>query len=118
MNMVRRGPTNRDRARPPRCRFMPPVREPPSSPPTMTAVPWRGEGATEAGQRGVPRDVDDDVVAGVAVGGVLAGVVDDLVGTEDRTNSALPGLHAPVTWAPAALGELHGQAADAARGHP
>src|SRR3954465_11223889 len=97
---------------------MPPVREPPASPPTMTAVPWRGERATEAGQRGVPRDVDDDVVAAVAVGGVLAGGVDDLVGTEGGARSAWPGRHAPGTCAPAALGELHGQAADAARGHP
>ena len=59
-----------------------PVQLPPSSPPTMTTVPRGSEDPTQPSEGGVSGDVDDEVVALVPVGEVLAGVVDDVVGAE------------------------------------
>ena len=50
-----------------------------------------------------PGDVEEQVVAPVAVGEVLAGVVDDVVGAERSGLSTLPVLHTAVTSAPSAF---------------
>ena len=63
----------------------------------------RSEGPTEVGQPAVAADVEDGVVALLAVGEVVAGVVDDVIGAEARTRSILAVLHTPVTSAPKAL---------------
>src|SRR3954451_1154488 len=57
----------------------PPVMRPPCSPPRMTAVPYRGNGAAQPSQRRVSCDVEDEVIVAGAVGEVLPGVVDDVV---------------------------------------
>ena len=43
---------------------------------------FRGQGSTKVRQPAVAPDVEDDVVALVAVGEVVARVVDDVIGTE------------------------------------
>jgi hypothetical protein len=68
------------------------------------------------GQPAVAADVEDDVVALPAVGGVLAGVVDDVVGTQrpDRLDLRRP-AHAGDLGS-VRLGDLDGEAAHPARG--
>jgi hypothetical protein len=58
--------------------------------------PLRREGAPQTRQRRVPTDVEDQVVQLIALGEVLAGVVEDLLGS-DRTMSTFVVPHTPVT---------------------
>src|SRR5215211_5630567 len=62
-------------------RSRPPSHRPPPSPPTMTRVP-REARAPEACQRRVPADVEDQIVALLALGEVLVPIVDDVIGTD------------------------------------
>jgi len=62
-----------------------------------------GEGSTEVRQPIAATDIEDGVVALLAVGEVVARVVDVVVGPMARTRSILAVLHTPVTLAPKAL---------------
>src|SRR5215208_5301744 len=67
--------------------------EPPSSPFASNddEGPPRSEGPPEACQRRVPADVQDQIVALIALGEVLAGVVDDVIRTDGSDHLHLRG---------------------------
>ena len=91
--------------------------EPPSSPFASgdDEGPLGGEGAPEACQRGVPADVEDQVVALIALGEVLARVVDDVIRTDGSDHLHLRGAaHAGYVRAER-LGDLHGIGPHSAR---
>ena len=67
------------------------------------------------GQPAVAADVEDDVVAVLAVGEVLARVVDDVVGAEGADQVHLRGAAHAGDLGAERLGDLHGEAAHAAR---
>ena len=76
----------------------------------------RGEGAPRRGEGMVARDVDDDVVALGALGEVVLGVVDDVVGADRSDHLELARrIHAGHVRA-VGLGELDGEDADAPAG--
>ena len=87
---------------------MPP--EPPSSPLTSgdDEGPPGDEGAPEACQRRVPADVQDQVVALIALGEVLAGVVDDVIRTDGSDHLHLLGAAHAGNAGAERLGYLHG----------
>src|SRR5262249_58670077 len=64
----------------------------------------------------VPADVEDQVVVLAAVGEVLPGVVDDLVGADRADQADFRGAGHAGDRGPEGLGELHGIGADASRG--
>ncbi len=76
--------------------------------------PGRGEGAAQPCDGGVPGDVEDQVVVVGAVGEVVAGVVDDVVGAEGSHQVELRGAAHAGDLGAEGLGQLHGVAADAA----
>src|ERR671915_1131884 len=92
--------------------------EPPSSSfaPDDDERPPGSEGAPEACQRGVSADVDDQVVALIALGEVLALVVDDVIRTYGSDHLHLRGAaHASYVRAEG-LGDLHGVGPHPSRG--
>src|SRR5205814_6402326 len=52
--------------------------------------PLQGEGAAESGEKAVPADVEDQVIAIHTVGEVLLRVVDDMVGADGADEIDLP----------------------------
>src|SRR6266511_6104220 len=84
---VSRWPTNGDRATARSCRPTP-VQLAPST--NDDEGPLRGEGAAEAGEKAVPADVEDQVIAIHTVGEVLLRVVDDMVGADGADEIDLP----------------------------
>jgi hypothetical protein len=74
----------------------------------------RGERAAQPGQRWVAGDVEDEVVAASAVGEVLAGVVDDVVGSQGPDQVCLAGAAHGGDLGTESLRELHGVASNAA----
>src|SRR5215211_3670009 len=84
--------------------------EPPSSPFASNddEGPPGGEGAPQVCQRRVPADVEDQVVALIALGEILARVVDDVIGADGSDHLHLRGAaHAGYVCAER-LGDLHG----------
>ena len=116
-SLVSRWPTNERQDRGPAAAGpCPPVQLPPSSPPTMTAVPCGVSARRRRAERRVAGDVEDQVVAAGAVGEVVTGVVDDVVGTEGAHQVELRGAAHAGDLRPERLGQLHGVAADAPGG--
>ncbi len=56
----------------------------------------RGEGSTEASQRGVAADVEDHVVTVLPFGEVLSGVVDGAIGADGANHLPFLVLHTPI----------------------
>ena len=82
----------------------------------MTSVPLGVSARRSPGEAAVPADVEDQVVVPAAVGEVVAGVVDDMVGADRADQIHLRrAAHAGDVRAEG-LGQLHGIAADAAGG--
>ena len=79
----------------------------------MTSVPVGARGPAQPCEAVVPADVEDQVVVLAAVGEVVAGVIDDMVGTDRADQVRLPGAAYAGDLRPENLGELHGIAADA-----
>src|SRR5829696_3018168 len=88
-------------------RSVPPSHRPPPSPPTMMRVPG-GEGPPKACQRRVSADVEDQVVALIAFGEVLACVVDDVIRTDGSDHLHLRGAAHAGDVCAERLGDLHG----------
>jgi hypothetical protein len=95
---------------------MPPNHFPPPLPADDHERPLRGEGAPQVRHGAVPSDVEDDVVAVAGVGEVLPGVIDDVVGAERPHQVQLAGAADAGDFRSQCLGDLHGVAADTARG--
>src|SRR3954466_8874606 len=75
----------------------------------------RGEGAAQLGESTVAADVEDDVVPAAPVGDLLAGVVDNVVGTERTHLVDLAGAAHAGDLGAGGLGQLHREGAHAAR---
>src|SRR5207248_1131745 len=87
---------------------MPPNHFPPPSPPTITSLP-SGPRAPQVRQGAVPRDVEDEVVAAAALGEVLLGVINDVVGAERPHQLGLRGAADTGHLRTVGLCELHGE---------
>src|SRR5215212_8912107 len=93
--------TNRDSIVALSWRSVPPSHLPPPSPPTMTRV---------------PADVQDQVIAPLALGEVLARVVDDMIRPDRANHLHLLGAANSGDVRAERLGDLHGKGANATRG--
>src|SRR5829696_3323072 len=107
--------TNRDNIIARSWRSVPPSHRPPPSPPTMMRVPG-GEGPPKACQRRVSADVEDQVVALIAFGEVLACVVDDVIRTDGSDHLHLRGAAHSGDARAERLGDLHGVGTHSSRG--
>src|SRR3954468_21482251 len=94
---------------------MPPSHRPSVSPPTMTSLPRGGERAPEMREPTVASDIEDHVVAVLAVCEVVAGVVDDMIGAEGSDRVHLRGAAHTGHLGSEGLGDLHGEGAHASR---
>ena len=78
--------------------------------------PGGGERSPEPRRAAVAADVEDQVIALAAVGEVLPGVVDDLVGADRADQAGFRGAGHPSDLGAEGFGELHGVGTDASRG--
>src|SRR5215217_5417359 len=92
--------------------------EPPSSPFTANdnEGPPGGEGAPKACQRGVPADVEDQVVALFALGEVLLSVVDDVISPDGSDHLNLRAAAHSGYARPERLGDLNSVGPHPSRG--
>src|SRR5918996_6031224 len=106
----------KERTGAPSCRWNPPSHRPPPSPPTMTSTPSAARARRSRDSGRLPAVSVIRSNRPLAVGDVLAGVVDDIVRPDAADELGLRRAADPGYVRAHRLGQLHGERADTATG--